>query len=305
MMSRRRLLITTATVAMLLSTTAHARDFTHAMGVTDVPDNPQRIVVLTNEGTEALLAVGVTPVGAAKSWLGDPWYDHIADQMTEVTNVGEESAVNLELLVALEPDLILANKSRHEAIYEQLSAIAPTVVSERLRGDWKINMALYTDAVGKGAEGQAALDAYDARIAAISSALGDSVDEEISIARFMGGQTRIYFKDSFSGLTLEQIGFARPATQDKSEFAEQITKERIPEFEGDRLFYFTYETGNGEGDTQAQDWVNDPLWQNLAVVQGGKVHEVSDAVWNTAGGYIAGNLLLDDIEDVYGLESTR
>ena len=297
-------LAATAIIAAM-STPLLAREITHAMGVTDVPDSPQRIVVLTNEGTEALLAIGITPVGAVKSWLGDPWYDHIAEDMADVTVVGEESAVNLELLVALEPDLILGNKSRHEAIYEQLSAIAPTVVSERLRGDWKINMALYTDAVGKGEEGKAALAAFDERVAALHDALGASLEEEISIARFMAGQTRIMFKDSFSGLILEQLGFHRPATQDKAEFAEEITKERIPEFEGDRLVYFTYETGNGEGSTQAEDWLADPLWQNLEVVKAGNVHDVSDAIWNTAGGIIAGNLLLDDIETIYGLPSTR
>ena len=300
-----RMLLAPALLAALIAGPASGREITHAMGVTDVPDNPQRIVVLTNEGTEALLAIGITPVGAVKSWLGDPWYDHIAEDMADVTVVGEESAVNLELLVALEPDLILGNKSRHEAIYEQLSAIAPTVVSERLRGDWKINMALYTDAVGKGEEGKAALAAFDERVAALHDALGASLEEEISIARFMAGQTRIMFKDSFSGLILEQLGFHRPATQDKAEFAEEITKERIPEFEGDRLVYFTYETGNGEGSTQAEDWLADPLWQNLEVVKAGKVHDVSDAIWNTAGGIIAGNLLLDDIEAIYGLPSTR
>ncbi|UYN98961.1 MAG: iron-siderophore ABC transporter substrate-binding protein [Devosia sp.] len=300
-----RQIIAVTTLAMLLSGTAMAREITHALGVSDVPDNPQRIVVLTNEGTEALLAVGITPVGAVKSWLGNPWYDHIAADMADVTVLGEESAVNLEVLVSLEPDLILGTKQRHEAIYEQLSAIAPTVISERLRGDWKVNMALYTDAAGKGEEGKAALDAFDVRVGALSSALGASLEEEISIARFMAAQTRIMFKDSFSGLILSQLGFHRPAAQDKDEFAEEITKERIPEFEGDRLIYFTYETGNGEADAVASDWLADPLWQNLAVVKAGKVHEVSDAIWNTAGGYIAANLMLDDIETIYGLDSTR
>lgn len=299
-----RIIVSLATVA-LLSAPATAREITHAMGVTDVPDNPQRIVVLTNEGTEALLAIGITPVGAVQSWLGNPWYDHVADQLADVTVLGTESAVNLEVLVSLEPDLILGNKQRHEKIYEQLSAIAPTVISERLRGDWKINLELYSDAVGKADEGKAVLAAFDGRVAALHNALGASLEEEISIARFLAGQTRIYFKDSFSGLILEEIGFARPATQDKPEFAEEITKERIPEFEGDRLIYFTYDTGNGEANAQATDWLADPLWLNLEVVKAGKVHAVSDAIWNTAGGIIAGNLLLDDVEAIYGLASTR
>lgn len=304
MISLPRTLAGAALVAALAVTSlAQAREITHSMGVTEVPDAPQRVVILTNEGTEALLALGVTPVGAVRSWLGDPWYDHIAADLADVVVLGEESAVNLELLAALEPDLILGNKSRQEGIYEQLSAIAPTVLSERLRGDWRINFSLYAEALGLADEGDAALAAYDGRVAALSEALGDALGEEISLARFMAGQTRIYYNDTFAGLTLNQLGFARPATQDKPEFADPITKERIPDLEGDRLFYYVYETGNGDGDTQAEDWLNDPLWLSLDVVKAGKVHAVSDAVWNTAGGILAANLLLDDIAAIYGVSA--
>jgi iron complex transport system substrate-binding protein len=293
--------------ALLLSLAAPvlARDVTHSMGVAQVPDHPQRIVILTNEGTEALLALGITPVGAVRSWLGDPWYDHIAEQMADVTVLGEESAVNLEVLATLEPDLIIGTKLRHEKLFEQLSAIAPTVISERLRGDWKVNMALYAEAAGKADEGQAAFAAYDARVAAIGAELGDAKAEQISLVRFMAGRTRIYLKDTFAGVVLEQIGFARPANQDRMEFADEVTKERIPEFEGDRLFYFTYETGDGVAASAASEWTADPLWQNLNVVKAGKAQPVSDAIWNTAGGIIAANAMLDEIETIYGLASTR
>jgi iron complex transport system substrate-binding protein len=240
-----------------------------------------------------------------RSWLGDPWYEHIADEMADVTVVGEESAVNLELIAALQPDLIVGNKTRQEKIYDQLSAIAPTVMSERLRGDWKINMALYTDAAGKGDEGEAALAAFDERVSKITEAAGPLLEEEISLVRFMSGMTRIYYLDTFAGLILDEIGFARPAVQDKPEFADDVGKERIPDFAGDRLFYFTYETGDGAGDQQAADWTSDPLWQNLEVVKAGKAYPVSDAIWNTAGGYLAANLLLDDIERRFELPSSR
>jgi iron complex transport system substrate-binding protein len=302
-----KLVLAAASMACVaaFASTAGAREVTHSMGTTEVPDAPQRVVVLTNEGTEALLGVGITPVGAVRSWLGDPWYDHIADQMADVTVLGEESAVNLELLAALEPDLIIGTKIRHEQIYEQLSAIAPTVISERLRGDWKINMELYAEAVGKSAEAQAAFADYDTRIASISNALGDAKAEEISLVRFMAGRTRIYLKDTFAGNVLNQIGFARPANQDRDEFADEVTKERIPEFEGDRLFYFVYETGDGAADTAAAEWMADPLWAALPVVAASKAQGVSDAIWNTAGGILAANVMLDDIEAIYGLPATR
>jgi len=300
----RRSFITLASaigMAAALALPAAAAEITHAMGTTTVPDAPQRVVVLTNEGTEALLEIGVVPVGAVRSWLGDPWYDHIAGQMADVAVVGDESAVNLELIAALQPDLIIGNKTRQEKIYDQLSAIAPTVFAERLRGDWKINLDLYSRAVGKGAEGQAALANFDARAAALGEAMGDLKAEQVSLVRFMPNMTRIYYNDTFAGIIFKQIGMARPPQQDNPEFAADVTRERIPEMEGDRLFYFVYETGDGAGDKQASDWLADPLWNNLEVVKAGKAYPVSDAIWNTAGGIIAANLLLDDIAKAYGV----
>lgn len=215
--------------------------------------------------------------------------------------VGEESAINVELIAGLQPDLILGNKTRQEKIYDQLSAIAPTVMSERLRGDWKLNFALYADALGKKAEGDAQLKAFDDKAARLSEALGDKKAEKVSLIRFMPGLTRIYYKDTFPGMIFDQIGIQRPAVQDKPGFADDVTKERIPEFDGDRLFYFIYETGNGKASQQADDWLAEPLWQNLSVVKAGKAGPVDDAVWNTAGGAIAANLLLDDIARAYGV----
>lgn len=305
MITRRHSLKAAAIAALVLvgmTGGAVARTVEHAMGTTEVPDAPERVVILTNEGTEALLALGVTPVGAVRSWLGEPWYDHIAAEMEGVTVVGTEHAPNLEVIAALRPDLIIGNKMRQEEIYSQLSAIAPTVFSTTLRGDWQENLEFYARALGREEEGRALLDAFDARTRSIAERLGDRVDEEISLVRFMPGATRIYYNDTFAGIILDQIGFERPPAQDKAAFADDVTKERIPEMDGDRLFYFVYETGEGDALKAEKEWMAEPLWQNLEVVQQERVHRVSDAIWNTAGGVIAANRMLDDIEAIYGLE---
>ncbi|WJS04959.1 ABC transporter substrate-binding protein [Roseibium aggregatum] len=297
-----RLLCALPLCAMLASAPAIARDVTDSMGTVTVPDAPKRIVVLTNEGTEALLALGVTPVGAANSWNGDPWWDHISDAMDGAEPVGKESAVNLELIAALEPDLILANKQRHEEIYPQLTAIAPTVMSKELRGDWKINFRLYAEALGKEQEADAAIADYDASVADLREKLGDHLNEEVSVIRFVPGQIRIYQLDSFSGVLLKDIGFHRPANQNVEEFAIRTGKESIPDMDGDRIFYFTYDSGDGKGTSLEEEVLADPLWQSLSAVKAGKVHQVSDAIWNTAGGILAAKLMLHDIAGIYGLD---
>jgi iron complex transport system substrate-binding protein len=302
-MTRRRVLLKLLPfVSLVLAAPALAREVTDAMGTVTVPDDPLRVVVLTNEGTEALLALGVVPVGAANSWVGDPWWDHIAEQMGDAVPVGTESAVNLELVAALEPDLIIANRQRHEEVYPQLTAIAPTVMSAELRGDWKINFRLYAEALGRTAEAETAISEYDAAVADLRDALGEATAEKVSVVRFLPGQIRIYQLDSFSGVLLKDVGFDRPENQNVEEFAIRTGKESIPDMDGDRIFHFTWETGDGQGDALANEVLADPLWQSLSAVEAGKVHAVSDAIWNTAGGILAARLMLDDIARIYGVE---
>ncbi|MDI2585745.1 iron-siderophore ABC transporter substrate-binding protein [Psychrobacillus sp. NEAU-3TGS] len=280
----------------------------HAMGSTTIDKTPERVVILSNEGTEALLALGVTPVGAVQSWLGDPWYDHISDKMKDVEVVGTESEVNLEKIAALKPDLIIGTKIRQEAIYDQLNAIAPTVFSETLRGDWEDNFTLYAKALNLEEQGNEVLSQFDAHVEKVKQSLGDKVNQEISVVRFMAGKSRIYYTDSFSGVIFDKLGFQRTAPQAElfeadtklGNLAIEVGKEVIPKMDGDVLFYFTYAPqGDQAALDTAKEWTNDPLWKNLSAVKSGNVHEVSDAVWNTAGGVLAANLMLDEIEAIF------
>ena len=272
----------------------------HAMGSTTLEKTPEKVVILTNEGTEALLALGVTPVGAVQSWTGNPWYDHIADEMKNADVVGLDSEVNVEAIAALQPDLIIGNKMRQEAIYEQLSAIAPTIFAEDLRGNWKNNFEIYAKALNKEEAGKKIIQAYDTRIADLKEQLGDKLNMKVSMVRFMAGDVRIYQKDSFSGVILDQLGFARPESQNVNEFAiKGATKEQMPLMDGDILFYFTYETGDQAATELEKEWLEDPLFKNLEVAKKGEVHKVDDVIWNTAGGVKAANLMLDDIENTF------
>ena len=197
----------------------------HAMGSTDIKGTPKRIVILTNEGAEALLAIGIQPVGAVQSPAEKVWYDHM--DMTGTESVGVESEPSLEKIASLKPDLIIGNKMRHEAVYEQLSKIAPTVFAETLRGDWQENFKLYAKAVNQEEKGNEVLSAYNDRIETIKTELGDQTKKKISMVRFMAGDVRIYHKDSFSGVILDQLGFARADGQDVDDFVKEASRKNV------------------------------------------------------------------------------
>ena len=273
----------------------------HAMGTTEVPDAPLRVITLTNETTEAALALGVTPVGAPQSWYGDPWYPHLGDRLEGTEVLGTELAVNVELVAALEPDLIIGSRKRDEEIYGQLSAIAPTVFIEGL-GAWKDNFAFVADVLNREAEGEAALASYETRVEALKGGLGDNAGESLSVVRFVQGQTYLYLKGSFLGHVLADAGFTRPPQQDADGLSLAVGRESIPDMDGDRIFWLTYDTGDGKGDAMAEEFLSDPLWSRLSAVKDGRVYEVDDGVWATAGGWFAAQEMLNDLADVYGVE---
>lgn len=273
-----------------------SRTIKHAMGETKITGTPQRVVVLTNQGTESLLALGIKPVAAVKSWIGDPWFEHIKEQMADVKMIGDETQPNVEVIATLKPDLILGTKVRQEKIYQQLSAIAPTVFTENLGDSMIDNFKLYAAALNKEAEGKAVLDDYNKAVEQTKAHLGDKTNMRVSLARFQPGKVRVYYKNNFAGIILSQLGFARPDAQNKDDFSADITQEQMTVLDGDVMFYFV---SDRQGDTgakkTAEEWLGSPLAQNMNVVKKKRAFVVNEPIWNTSGGIIAAKLLLEDI----------
>ncbi|MFC7439668.1 ABC transporter substrate-binding protein [Laceyella putida] len=278
--------------------TEQTRTIQHAMGTTKVPAEPKRVVVLTNEGLEAALALGVKPVGAVESFTAKPFYKHLLAETKGVKTVGNEHEPNLETIASLKPDLIIGNKMRQEKVYSQLNAIAPTVFAEELRGDWKVNFDLYAKALNKEAEGKKVLADYEKKVQEVKQNAGDLLQQKVSVIRFMAGKTRIYQQQSFTGVLLKDVGFARTELGQKDDFAMEISKEQIPQGDGDIIFYFTYDEGDKKGDAQEQEITNDPLWKNLTAVKNNRAFKVDDVIWNTAGGVKAAMIMLDQLNGI-------
>ncbi len=272
------------------------RDVEHAMGETEVPENPERVVVLDTGELDSAITLGVKPVGAVEATEG-AGYPQYLDGTEGIENVGTIEQPNLEKIASLEPDLILSSKLRHEQIYDQLSGIAPTVFTESTGVTWKENFDVHAEALGKTGEAERAKDEYRTRVEEFGSSVGENAPE-VSVVRFLAGDTRIYQKASFIGTVLEEAGLPRPPSQDVDDFAiTNASAELIPEMGGDVVFVTTY--GPEEESTKGEI-LNDPLWQRLEAVQRGRVYEVSDDLWMLGIGYTAANGVVDDLTEYLG-----
>jgi iron complex transport system substrate-binding protein len=264
----------------------------HAMGDTTVPAEPQRIVVLDNGALDNLLALGSIPVGATTVSLEDPFFSYLADQTDGIETVGTIDQPNLESIVSMKPDLILGSKDTHEAIYDKLSQIAPTVFTETLGLDWKANLQIQAEAVGKSEEANELINSYDQRVEEFQTKMGDKLSNtQVSILRPRGDHIRIYLSESFSGKIIENIGLSRPTTQSETEFAKKVTEEQIADLDGDVIFWFSRDPEN----MLKTKLMNSPLWSDLKAVKANNVYEVSPETWLSGMGIQSVNLILDDL----------
>jgi iron complex transport system substrate-binding protein len=277
---------------------AFPRTVQHAMGETEIPDRPDRVVVLDTGELDSALSLGVTPVGAVTTAVSSGFLSYLADGAADVEQVGTISEPNLEAIAALEPDLILSNKVRHEDLYDELSQIAPTVFAERLGAVWKENLTLAAEALGLEDEAADALEQYEADAVALGESIGDAAGTTVSAVRFVEGTIRVYTGASFIGTVLADIGLAQLElpTAEVPTFAE-LSAEEITAADADIVLYSSYGPAQDSGETAV---LAGPLWSRLSAVEQGRALAVEDDVFFTGIGLTAANLMIEDLADRLG-----
>ncbi|WP_243744511.1 ABC transporter substrate-binding protein [Streptomyces hainanensis] len=283
---------------------AYPRTVTHDQGETVLEAKPQRIVALDNSLVEAVVALDGNLVGGISSYrdLGG-FPEYLGDAVAETEEVGPLESPNLELIATLDPDLIISATVRHEDLYDQLSAIAPTVFVATTGPTWKDNIGLIAEALDEEDAAAEQLAAYEARATAIGTAVNEQLgDPTVSVVRFLDGPTRIYLPATFSGIILTDMGLARPENQrDPEEFNIEISEEQIEQADADVLFYTSY----SGGEERRERFLANPLWERLTAVQNGHAYDVRDEIWMTSVSLQGANQVLDDMAEIFGVDDAR
>jgi iron complex transport system substrate-binding protein len=268
------------------------------MGQSTVPVDPQRLVVLDSPHLDAALALGIDPVGATEAEPGAGLPDYLRDQLPDrlegVEIVGTTTEPRLEAVAALDPDLIIGAKVRHEAIYDKLSAIAPTVFSENSGTDWTEQLNLVAAALDREDEAATLLSDLDARARRIGTRIGAS-GSTVSMVRFLPGEFRLYGPETFSGDLLTRVGFDLGERNWDEYSMLTPSSEQFAQAEGDIIFVSTYGA--------AQDTVADQvtrLWAHNPAVKAGRVFPVDDDTWMLGIGVLGAALVLDQLDATAG-----
>ncbi len=239
--------------------TARPLKVQHVKGESKVPGQAGRVATLTVDSLDDTLALGVRPVRAAVPGLSVPRY--LRRPAAGVELMSPVGKMDLAALEAAQPDLIAG---RQGALFDDLSLIAPTVITEAGSGQWKLNVRLVGEALGRTNDAEALLTDYDRRVAGVRRALEGR--PRVAVMRGAGGSLRFAERDSFAGTILADAGLRQVRSLAR---ADLVLVSQSP-------------------DTQVQ-------------VQGGFVEdEVDLATWWGPGGVFAARAALSDLRRILG-----
>ena len=289
----KKLLKTTLASALLMvSAFASAVTVKDAKGEFTLDKTPSRVVALEYSFVDALAQVGVSPVGVADDNKIDRILPQVREKIAAWQSVGTRSQPSLEVIASLKPDLIIADPSRHTAVFEELKKIAPTVMFDSRHESYQENLETAQkigDLVGKSAEMKAKINEHNDYIANIAKNLGVQ-GKKASFGTSREDKFNIQNDNGYVGSFLTTLGFAPTKLNSDQAFVE-INLEQLVMEKPEYLFIAHY-----RDESIARKGEAEPLWKAIPAVKANHVYSVDADMWARGRGLEASKIMAKQIE---------
>ena len=289
----KKLLKTTLASALLMASAfASAVTIKDAKGEFTLDKTPSRVVALEYSFVDALAQVGVSPVGVADDNKVDRILPQVREKIAAWQSVGTRSQPSLEVIASLKPDLIIADPSRHTAVFEELKKIAPTVMFDSRHESYQENLETAQkigDLVGKSSEMKAKINEHNDYIANIAKNLGVQ-GKKASFGTSREDKFNIQNDNGYVGSFLTTLGFAPTKLNSDQSFVE-INLEQLVMEKPEYLFIAHY-----RDESIARKWEAEPLWKAIPAVKANHVYSVDADMWARGRGLEASKIMAKQIE---------
>lgn len=264
-----------------------------------VPYNPQRVAVLDMAVLDMLdnWNLGERVVGMPKGSKIDYLMSYTENEA--IANLGTLKEVDMEALMASEPDLIFIG-GRLSAQYDALSEIAPVVYLSTdyeigLLASVKQNAGTVASIFGVEELAKEQTDAFDARIAA----LAEAAEGKTAIVGLVTSASFNTLGDgSRCSLIGNEAGFENLANDVDTTHGNESSFELLVEKNPDYIFVLDRDSAiQAEGAQLAQEVMENELVQKTDAYQNNQIVYLTPTVWYLAeGGITAMDVMLQDLE---------
>ena len=286
-----------------------------------VPKNPQRIAVADFSVLDTLDHWGLGErIVALPQTTALPYLPQYFKKSKKVTNLGTLKEIDLEGLMAAEPDVIteIYTLSLHDALpilifisgrlakkYDELSKIAPVVfmTADHEKGTFKSfsdNLMNLAKIFGKEAAAQADIDHFTGRIDRIRAA---SAGKTAVVGLVTSAHFNLLGNKARCALIGNEFGFQNVAQNANANHGNEASFELLLKLNPDYIFVLDRDSAIARpGAKVAADVMNNELVACTKAKAEGHIVYLSAASWYLAdGGYTSMNLQFQDIEKALGL----
>ncbi len=279
--------------ALLLVTTAQAEiRVKDELGTLVLQEVPKRVVALEFSFVDALANIKVSPVGVADDNDNTRVIEPIRQRIDSWTSVGSRSQPSLEVIASLKPDLIIADRERHEAIYEDLKKIAPTLILKSRGESYEDNLQAVIKvaaALGKEAEMNAMVSAHNTRMDDIAARIQSDKTVMFAVSSTRG--VTMHGPKAYAGGVMTRLGLSSPIPEEKDKAYIRTTLERLLQVNPD--YFLVGEYGD---ETAVDEFKMNPLWNMMSSVKNDHYTETDPRLWSLNRGMIAAEIMAAEIE---------
>lgn len=275
------------------------RTIEHDLGTTTVTGTPSRIAVLEFSFVDAVVNLGMKPVGIADDDDPDRIIPALRGKVGDYTPLGLRASPNLQVITSLKPDLIIADSTANAGIYGQLSKIAPTiaVASDTAGYQETINsQKVVAQAVGKCAEMDQAIARHEKAMQDLKDRVPDGESRKVLFA--IGTEVGVtgYTPRGFTPGVLASLGLESPLPDEGDDFHVSMSLETLVSVKPDVIFLSPH-----PGKLLIDEWATTPLWDTIPAVQQDAVFKMNQNLWSRARGLAAAEqIAADAVEALYG-----
>lgn len=284
-------------------------------GEVEVPADPQNVVVLNYALAGYLynLDVPVTatiPEDASQTegTFSAMWGEAPAEDGTRFLPWSADG-FDLEAILGAEPDLIIAGgwgfpNFQADAAYEDLSAIAPTVIVDKAFADWQEQAEfLAVDVFGKPDVYGEMIDTYQERVTEVSTSIEVPQQPTSFVSVTADGTPYLLFPDTGLPIMFEALGFepddlvtenGLEPYQPGGDMAELSTEQLGQIVDSQSLFVMGF---NSET-TSVEELTGDPAWRNLPAFRESRAFDLP--YWAVRHDFDEALALLDMVESEFG-----
>lgn len=238
---------------------------------------PERIVSLSPSYLGMIEAVGGKIVGRATSKVGT-----IPESMKNVPEIGFVFNINMESLVALRPDLVLAGRNQHEKFVPLLESNKINVIEfdAKTYDEVKATVKTLGDVYGNPEKAKAENALLDKEIEGIKAKLPKE-KKRIVIMHATASSVTVEGSRSIAGCVSDILGFENVAAaalkgkSDKTPYSMESLVGQNP----DLIFITSMGKAEEIENRLRKDFKKNPAWNSLAAVQQGKVYVLPERLF--------------------------